>query len=71
MRALYKSAPGADTSRLEDRPIPQLTPTDNVRVKVLACAVCGMDVHILHGKFACTPPFVMGHEFVGIVETVG
>lgn len=71
MRALYKSAPGPDTSRLENRPIPPITPTDNVRVNVLACAVCGMDVHILHGKFDCTPPFVMGHEFVGIVETVG
>lgn len=71
MRALYKKGPGADASELLDRPIPQVDALDNVRVKVSACAVCGMDVHILHGKFKCAPPFVMGHEFVGRVETVG
>lgn len=71
MKALYKYAPGGGTSRLEDRPIPQITPLDNVRVRVSACAVCGMDIHIYHGKFACDPPFVMGHEFVGRVESVG
>ncbi|MCI8817487.1 MAG: alcohol dehydrogenase catalytic domain-containing protein [Angelakisella sp.] len=70
MKALYKYAPGGGTSRLEDRPIPQITPLDNVRVRVSACAVCGMDIHIYHGKFACDPPFVMGHEFVGRVESV-
>ncbi len=70
MRTLYKYAPGPDASRLEDRPIPELTALDNVRVKVQACAVCGMDVHIFHGKFPCDPPFIMGHEFVGIVESV-
>ena len=71
MKALYKYAPGPDASRLEDRSIPELTPLDNVRVKVSACSVCGMDVHISHGKFPCDPPFIMGHEFVGIVESVG
>ena len=70
MKALYKYAAGPECSRLEDRPIPELTDRDNVRVKVLACAVCGMDVHIYHGKFPCDPPFIMGHEFVGIVESV-
>lgn len=71
MKALYKYAPGGGTSRLEDRPIPELTPLDNVRVRVSACAVCGMDLHIYHGKFACDPPFIMGHEFVGRVDAVG
>ena len=71
MRALYKKGPGADVSELMDRPIPQVDSRDNIRVKVIACAVCGMDVHIMHGKFKCDPPFIMGHEFVGRVETVG
>lgn len=70
MKAVYKYAPGAGTTRLEERPIPQITQLDNVRVKVSACSVCGMDVHMFHGKFPCNPPFIMGHEFVGVVETV-
>ena len=70
MKTLYKYAPGARTSRLAERPVPELTPLDNVRVRVNDCAVCGMDLHIYSGKFACDPPFVMGHEFVGVVESV-
>lgn len=71
MKALYKSAPGPHTSSLVDRPVPQLNERDNVRVKVQACTVCGMDVHIHHGKFPCDPPFIMGHEMVGTVESLG
>lgn len=67
MKALYKSAPGAGNVSLTDRPVPVLNETDNVLVHVKACAICGMDFHIYHGKFPCTPPFIMGHEFVGTV----
>lgn len=68
MKALYKSAPGDGHLDLVDRPFPQMNETDNVLVKVVACAVCGMDHRISHGAYPCTPPFIMGHEFVGIVE---
>ena len=68
MKALYKSAPGAGHLDLVDRPFPQMNETDNVLVKVIACAVCGMDHRIYHGNYPCTPPFIMGHEFIGIVE---
>lgn len=68
MKALYKSAPGAGNVSLTDRPVPELNEVDNVLVRVKACAVCGMDFHIYHGKFPCTPPFIMGHEFIGTVE---
>lgn len=70
MKALYKYAPGARTSRLEGRPVPEVTVLDNVRVRICDCAVCGMDLHIYNGKFPCDPPFIMGHEFVGVVESV-
>ena len=45
-----------------------------VLVKVLACGVCGTDVHIYHGDegAAKTPAgTVLGHEFAGIIEEVG
>lgn len=69
MQALYKSAPGEGNVALIDRAIPETDALNNVRVRVEACAICGMDYHIYHGKFPCTPPFIMGHEFVGIVES--
>ena len=70
MKALFKYAPGARTTRLEECPTPQLTPQDNVRVRVSVCAVSATDLQIYHGKFSSVPPFIMGHEFVGEVESV-
>lgn len=70
MIALYKSAPGSGNVSLQDRPEPVLDGVNNVLVRVDACAVCGMDFHIYHGKFPCTPPFIMGHELIGVVELV-
>ena len=45
-----------------------------VLVKVMACGICGTDVHIFDGDGGCfpTPPgTVLGHEFAGVVEAVG
>ena len=45
-----------------------------VLIKVMACGICGTDVHIFHGDegAAPTPPgTVLGHEFAGVVEAVG
>lgn len=68
MKALYQSAAGPGNLELTDRPVPALNDTDNVLIRVKACAVCGMDHRIFHGAYPCTPPFIMGHEMVGIVE---
>lgn len=45
-----------------------------VVVRVMACGICGTDVHIFHGDegAAATPRgTVLGHEFAGIVTEVG
>lgn len=42
-----------------------------VLIKIQACGVCGTDVHIVDGSSRSTPPVVLGHEFVGIVERTG
>ncbi len=45
-----------------------------VLVKVMACGICGTDVHIFEGDKGCgdtQPGTVLGHEFAGIVEAVG
>ena len=41
-------------------------------VRMLASGVCGSDVHAVHGDFRLwTPPVILGHEGVGIVEDLG
>ena len=44
-----------------------------VIVKVETCGVCHTDIHAAHGDWPIkpTPPFVPGHETVGVVERVG
>ncbi|MEW9673378.1 alcohol dehydrogenase catalytic domain-containing protein [Ammoniphilus sp. 3BR4] len=54
---------------------PDLTP-DGVIIKVLASGVCRSDLHIWDGGLdgigqSQELPFVMGHEFCGIIEEVG
>lgn len=45
-----------------------------VVIKVMACGVCGTDVHIYHGDEGAAPTpagTVLGHEFSGVVVEVG
>jgi L-iditol 2-dehydrogenase len=43
-----------------------------LRVKIDACAVCGSDLKTFNnGNPRMKPPITMGHEFTGLVETVG
>lgn len=53
------------------KPVPK---AGEVLIKVMACGICGTDVHIYNGDegAAKTPPkTVLGHEFSGFVEAVG
>lgn len=70
MKALYKAGRGKESVSLQERPLPTVNETDNVLIRVRACAICGMDHQIYNDRFPCTPPFIMGHEFVGTVEQV-
>lgn len=45
-----------------------------VIVKVMACGVCGTDLHIFagaKGAAECTPPTILGHEFSGEIVKTG
>ncbi len=62
---------GGEDIRIEDLPDPELA-ADDVRIEVAVSAVCGTDVHALHGGFPLfVPPRVLGHEFSGTVVEVG
>jgi alcohol dehydrogenase len=70
VKALVYQAPGRKA--LEERPLPEIkAPTDAI-VKVSMTTICGTDLHILKGDVStCSPGRILGHEAVGIVETVG
>jgi propanol-preferring alcohol dehydrogenase len=57
---------------IEDRPIPGPGP-GQVAVRMEASGLCHTDIHAAHGDWPVTPtpPFVPGHEGVGIVYSVG
>jgi propanol-preferring alcohol dehydrogenase len=58
--------------KLEQRPIPDPGP-GQVLVKIEASGLCHTDIHAAHGDWPVkpNPPFVPGHEGVGIVERLG
>jgi alcohol dehydrogenase, propanol-preferring len=57
---------------LQDRPMPEPGPFE-VLVRMEASGLCHTDIHAWRGDWPVkpTPPFVPGHEGVGIVERVG
>ena len=44
---------------------------NEVLIKVMACGICGTDIHIFRGEYMGDYPIIPGHEFSGIVEQVG
>ncbi|MCS0604211.1 zinc-dependent alcohol dehydrogenase [Streptomyces sp. LP11] len=71
MKAAVVRAFGAPLT-LEDRPDPEPGPGE-VRVRLEASGLCHTDIHAAHGDWPLkpVPPFVPGHEGVGLVEELG
>ncbi|SIR22930.1 MULTISPECIES: zinc-dependent alcohol dehydrogenase family protein [Acidiphilium] len=70
MKALIYHGPGKQS--LDDHEKPAITaPTDAI-VKISKTTICGTDLHIMKGDVpTCTPGRILGHEGVGVIETVG
>jgi threonine dehydrogenase-like Zn-dependent dehydrogenase len=62
-----------DLGRVEvaEVPDPQLEDPADAIVRVELAAICGSDLHFVHGKAPLEPGESIGHEAVGIVEAVG
>lgn len=45
--------------------------TGEVKVRVVACAICHSDVHQIRGDWSAALPLVAGHEAAGVVEALG
>ena len=62
---------GEGDVKVMDVPKPSVSGSNDALVKVTMGAVCGSDLHILHGHTPMNTGAVLGHEFVGVVEDVG
>jgi alcohol dehydrogenase len=63
---------GHGKKAVEDRPMPEVKAYTDAIVKVLKTTICGTDLHILKGDVpTCEPGRILGHEGVGVVETIG
>jgi alcohol dehydrogenase len=70
MQALVYRGPGQKS--LEERPQPAVQAPGDAIVKISKTTICGTDLHILKGDVAtCAPGRILGHEGVGIVDSVG
>ena len=50
---------------------PELLKNTDVIIKIIKSAICGSDIHIKEGMIPVNPGTIMGHEFMGVVESVG
>lgn len=70
MKALvYDGIQKVDCREVKD---PKIEKDDDIIVKVTSTAICGSDLHLVHGLVkGMYDGFVLGHETMGIVEEVG
>lgn len=51
---------------------PEIKKDDDIILKVTSTAICGSDLHLIHGMVPNMPSgFILGHETMGIVEETG
>jgi threonine dehydrogenase-like Zn-dependent dehydrogenase len=69
MRAVVYIGDGVE---LQNLPRPRLTEPGDAVVRVTTTAICGSDLHVVHGRIpGMSPGGVLGHEFVGVIEEAG
>ena len=57
---------------VKEVPDPKIEKPDDMIIKVTSTAICGSDLHLIHGMIPnLQENYVIGHEPMGIVEEVG
>jgi alcohol dehydrogenase len=70
MKALVYHGPGKRS--LDDKPMPTILDVNDAIIRVTKTTICGTDLHILKGDVPeVTDGRILGHEGVGVVESVG
>lgn len=70
MKALvYKGINNVNVATVDD---PGIKKADDIVIKVTSTAICGSDLHLVHGMVPNMPKgYILGHETMGIVEEAG
>jgi threonine dehydrogenase-like Zn-dependent dehydrogenase len=61
---------GKDRIAVEEVPKPAPGPGEAV-IKITATTICGTDVHIVRGEYPVRPGLILGHEPVGVIDSLG
>lgn len=69
MRAVVYEGP--DRVAVREVPDARVEEPGDALVRVTLAAICGSDLHFVHGKAPLDPGETIGHEAVGVVEAVG
>lgn len=63
---------GIKQVEVKDVDEPSIRHKDDIIVKITSTAICGSDLHLIHGMVDnLQPDYIIGHEPMGIVEEVG
>jgi S-(hydroxymethyl)glutathione dehydrogenase/alcohol dehydrogenase len=63
---------GIKDVKVKEVPNPKMEKKDDIIVKITSSAICGSDLHLIHGMVPNFPEdYIIGHEPMGIVEEVG
>jgi alcohol dehydrogenase len=61
---------GVNDLRIEEVPKPTPKAGEAV-IRITATTICGTDVHIVKGEYPVRPGLILGHEPVGVIDTLG
>ncbi|CEI81602.1 putative zinc-type alcohol dehydrogenase-like protein AdhB [Oceanobacillus oncorhynchi subsp. incaldanensis] len=63
---------GVKNVEVKEVPDPKIEKPDDMIVKITSTAICGSDLHLIHGMIPnMQEDYIIGHEPMGIVEEVG
>ncbi|CEP80776.1 Alcohol dehydrogenase GroES domain-containing protein [[Clostridium] sordellii] len=70
MKAIvYEGIKNVNVRDVED---PKIEKNDDIIIKVTSTAICGSDLHLIHGMIPnLKKNSILGHETMGIVEEIG
>ena len=70
MKALvYEGVKNVKVANVKD---PEIVKKDDIIVEVTSAAICGSDLHLIHGMIPHMPKgYILGHETMGIVREAG
>jgi threonine dehydrogenase-like Zn-dependent dehydrogenase len=62
---------GPGDVRVEEVPRPEIEEPSDVLLRIDRAAICGTDLHPYHGRLEIEEGFVLGHEYMGTIESKG